>query len=182
MRFTAALVSAFVLCSTVAEARVYHGQPDLGLTAAVVAAGGGAQHFSSLRLMRAMAGPHLATELRILRNRHGAQAVADMPATLDFLIADALRVVTAKHIALPAPNPPPAKRHALVRAMWFAGVSGGTYDVGTMLERMLTHRVHQVIMADTDANPGIGHARNETAHIMLAEMMNDLAAADHLRR
>jgi hypothetical protein len=68
-------------------------------------------------------------------HRHGAQAVPDMPVTLDVLIADALRVVTAKQIVLPAPNPPPASRHALVRTMWFAGVSHNSFDVGTTLER-----------------------------------------------
>jgi hypothetical protein len=183
MKIAAAVImSAFVLSSSAAQARVYHGQPDLALTVSVVTAGGGPQSFSTLRLLRSVAGPNLARELRVLKNRHGAQAVADMPVTLDFLIDDALRVVTAKHIVLPAPNPPPASRHALVRAMWFAGVSHNSFDVGTMLERMLSHQVHHAIMADTDANPSIGHARNESAHILLAEMMNDLAAADHLRR
>jgi hypothetical protein len=66
--------------------------------------------------------------------------------------------------------------------MWFAGVSRNSFDVGTMLERMLSHHVHHVIMADTDADSSIGAARNASAHVLLGEMMNDLAAADHLRR
>lgn len=47
---------------------------------------------------------------------------------------------------------------------------------------MLSHKVHHVIMSDTDANPSIGASRNASAHVLLAEVMNDLAAADHLRR
>jgi hypothetical protein len=51
-----------------------------------------------------------------------------------------------------------------------------------MLERMITHPIHHTIMVDADAEPTVGPQRNAMAHILLTEMMHDLAVAHHLAK
>jgi len=175
---TTALVVAFVAGAgfSRAEAIVYDGAPDLALTSALVAAGGGPEHFSSLKLYTVLAGSSSTAETKKLTNQFGAADVTDAFAVFDFAIADVVRVATAKHIALPPPVPAPTDAKALATALYQAGnTTRGGWDVGYMLERLITHPIHHVIMHDIDAK--FGAKKNGSFHMVLAQMMDDLAVA-----
>ena len=159
-----------------ADAIVFDGTPDLALTAAMVAAGGGPAHFSSAKLFAVVTGAKQDAEAKKLTEQFGATDVADTFAILDFAIDDVVAIVTAKKIALPPPSPDPADAKALAVALYGAGVTkSGTWDVGYMLEHLITHPVHHVIMHDIDAK--FGSEKNGHFHMVLAQMMDDLAVA-----
>ena len=159
-----------------AEAIVYAGTPDLALTAALVKAGGGARNFSSLELFKVITKGSTAAEATKLTNQFGARDVKDTFAVFDFAIDDVVRIATVKHIALPPPAPDPTDARALAVALYKAGTTTtGSWDVGYMLEHLITHRIHHAIMHDIDAK--FGARRNEVFHIVLSQMMDDLAIA-----
>ena len=160
--------------SAPSEAIVYAGAPDLALTAALVKAGGGAQKFSSLELFNVVTKGSTAAEATKLTNQFGARDVSDTFAVFDFAIDDVVRIATAKHIALPPPAPDPTDARALAVALYKAGTTTtGGWDVGYMLEHLITHPIHHIIMHDIDAK--FGARKNEVFHIVLSQMMDDLA-------
>jgi hypothetical protein len=159
--------------SNPAEAIIYEGHPDLSLTASLVEAGGGPQHFSSAKLFAYLAGPHAGPEAAKLTREFGAAGVTDTFAVFDYAIDDALRVATAKGVALPAASPILMHPKELALALYGAGTSGsGKWDVGFMLEHMITHPIHHAVMGDIDAK--FGAAKNERFHIALTRLMTDL--------
>ena len=159
-----------------ADAIIYTGAPDLPLLSATVAAGGGPQHFSSLTLLKALAGPAAGEETRKLTTQFGKREVETSLAVFDFAVADALRVATAEHITLPKPNPSPSDARQLALALYQAGLTGnGHWDVGYMLEHAMSHPIHHVIMTDMDAK--FGAENNGRFHVVLAQMMDDLSMA-----
>lgn len=172
-------LAAFATCvpESRADAIVFSGTPDLALTSAMVAAGGGADHFSSVKLFAVITGEQRTAEAKKLTEQFGAADVANTFAVLDFAVNDVIDIVREKHIALPAPSPDPADAKALGVALYRAGLtSGGTWDVGYMLEHLITHPIHHVIMHDIDAKFGSEH--NGSFHIVLAQMMHDVSIAD----
>jgi hypothetical protein len=183
IRFLRALVPAatfaFVCVATIcgrADAIVYHGAPDLPLTSALVAAGGGPSHFSSFKLFKLVAGRATDAEAKKLTDQFGAADVKTTFAIFDFAVNDTIAVATARHIALPAPEPNPKNGKALAIALYRAGVTqDGRWDVGYMLEHLITHPIHHVIMNDIDAK--FGKDNNAVFHIALDQMMHDLAMA-----
>lgn len=167
---------AFAMAGGRAEAIVFTGSPDLALTSAVVAAGGGPHHFSSAKFFAALTGPRRSAEAKKLTDQFGARDVSDMFAILDFAIPDVVGIATAKHIALPPPAPDPSDAKALALGLYRAGITAnGTWDVGYMVERLISHPLHHVLMHDIDAK--FGPEKNAQFHIMLAQMMDDLAVA-----
>ncbi|GAC1307594.1 MAG: hypothetical protein NVS2B3_02480 [Vulcanimicrobiaceae bacterium] len=159
-----------------ADAILFEGAPNLALTSALVAAGGGPEHFSSMKLFKTVTGSLAGPEAEKLTKQFGSADVANTFAVFDFAIDDVIRVATAKHIALPPPSPDPADAKALAVALYRAGTTEkGTWDVGYMLEHLITHPIHHVIMHDIDAK--FGAANNGSFHMVLTQMMDDLAMA-----
>lgn len=167
--------AAFVVAGR-AEAIVFDGTPDLALTSAVVAAGGGPTHFSSAKLFAVLTGKKRSAETKKLTEQFGTSDVRDTFAIFDFAVDDAVGIVTSKHIALPPPSPSPRDAKALAYAMYGAGVTkSGVWDVGYMVEHLITHPIHHAIMHDIDAK--FGSKKNGEFHVVLAQMMDDLAIA-----
>ncbi len=159
-----------------AQAIVYDGTPDLALASAMVAAGGGPKRFSSRQLFHAVTGSLEAAEAKKLADQFGPADVANTFAVFDFAVKDVVRVATAAHVALPPPSPDPTDGKALALALYGAGITPtGKWDVGYMLEHMISHPIHHAIMHDMDAE--FGAARNGRFHIVLEQMMDDLAVA-----
>ena len=75
----------------------YLGAPDLPLTVAVVEAGGGAQHFDSLKLLGG--GEH--AEVQSLTQRYGKERVTAFVVTFNHAIDDALAAATQAGVKLP---------------------------------------------------------------------------------
>ncbi len=158
------------------EAGVYSGAPDLPLTLSMIAAGGGPAHFRSTTLVGTLAGPNTKAEVDKLTKQFGAKNVQSFLTVFDFVVADSLKIVTAKKIALPKdPKPDPKDGKALAAALYTAGVTGGRYNVEIMLDKLVSHPIHVQVMDDIDAKYG----RNEDAnyHVVLTQAMLDLKAA-----
>lgn len=175
---TAAFLAGLMALTLVsrADAIVYDGTPDLALTSAMVAAGGGPEHFSSFTLFNVVTGSQSGSEATKLTNQFGAADVKNTFAIFDFAVNDVIRIVTAKHIALPPPSPAPTDAKALAVALYQAGMTPkGVWDVGYMLEHLVTHPIHHVMMRDIDAK--FSADKNARFHIVLAQMMDDLAMA-----
>ena len=87
---------------------VYAGAPDLQLTLSMIQAGGGPQNFATVPLVRVLAGSKADAEIAALKKKFGDQAVTAFVTILPFAVADSLRIVKQKGIALPSthnPNP-----------------------------------------------------------------------------
>ncbi len=157
-----------------ARAVIYEGHPDLSLTAALVTAGGGPEHFSSQQAFALLTGSAADAEKAKLIKQFGADRITNAFAVFDYAIDDTIRIAGAKHIALPAPYPDPSNPKALALALYAAGTSGsGKWDVGYMLEHLISHPIHHAIMHDMDAK--FGMANNASFHIVLTQIVMDLA-------
>jgi hypothetical protein len=158
------------------SAGVYSGAPDLPLTLSVVVAGGGPAKFKTTTLLGVLAGPKTSAEVAKLSKQFGAKNVQSFVTVFDFVIADSLKIVTAKHVALPKqPKPDPKNGKALAAALYTAGVQDGRYNVEIMLDKLVSHPIHVQVMDDIDAKYG----RNADAnyHVVLTQAMLDLKAA-----
>jgi hypothetical protein len=158
-----------------ANAIVYRGDPDLALAVSLVQAGSGPSGFSSHLLFSRMFGNDAPAENLALKARYGASGEADFFGVMDYTVGDLLRIVKEKHIALPHPDPiAAASPRALATRLYEIGrAPEGKYDVGYMIERLMTHPIHHVIMRDIDAryDPYV----NATFHIVLTKVVFDAA-------
>jgi hypothetical protein len=153
---------------------VYTGPPALSVTLSMIEAGGGPANFSTPVLVKVLAGPKTAAELASLQAKFGADKVGNFVKVFDFVVADSLAIVKAKGIALPTtPRPDPSDGKALAAALWAAGQTGHGYNVEVMLDRAVSHPIHDQVMTDIDAKYGL--AADADYHAVLSQAMNDLA-------
>jgi hypothetical protein len=153
----------------------YLGPPDLPLTAAVVAAGGGAKHFNAHALLSVLTGPEDAAEVARLTQRFGKVRVAAFAATFDRAVDDVLTTATKAGVSLPKPPAYLADGGHLSAALIVAGMMrDGRFDVGYMLEHLVSRKIHVAIMHQLDADRSVGHQRNGDFHIMLTALMMNL--------
>jgi hypothetical protein len=158
---------------------VYTGAPALAVTLSMIEAGGGPKHFSTANLLKTLTGRLFSAEVAKLTRQYGKGQVAQFLKTFNFVVADSLRIVTAKKIALPSrPSPSPHDGAALAGALWAAGQTGQGFNVEVMLDRAVSHPIHLQVMTDIDARYGI--AADAQYHAILTTAMHDLAAAYHL--
>ncbi len=157
------------------QATRYLGAPILPLTAAVVTAGGGAKRFDSLRLFAVLTGPHEGAELAALTRRYGKARVRAFTVTFDHAIDDALTVATNAGVTLP-PAPSYLRDGGTLSAHLIAAgtMANGRYDVGFMLEHLISRKIHVVIMQQLNTDPAVGSVRNADFHAILASLMGDL--------
>ncbi len=163
-----------------ARAIVYNGDPNLKLTLAVVLAGGGPTNFDAAKLLGVLAGPNTSAEVAKLKGQYGDQRFQDFVSVFTYAIDDSLAVVTREKIALPSePDPAPTDGKALSAALYQAGMTpSGKWDVGYMLEGLISHPIHHVVMQDIDAK--FTPATNASFHVILTTAMQDLKAAYNL--
>ncbi len=174
----AALAAFLVLgMQSGASATVYRGFPHLHLTMAVVDAGGGAAHFDSHRLVQTLAGAEAQAENAKLIHQYGASRVDSFYSVFTFAVDDAMKKAHNMLIPLPkSPHPDPHDGKALATALYDAGVTpSGRYDVGYMLEELVSHQIHHDIMGDMDRQftPSV----NADFHVILTTAMHDLKKA-----
>jgi len=157
---------------------VYTGSPALPVTLSMIIAGGGPAKFSTLTLVHTLAGKLTGAEVAKLTKQYGKAKVGNFVKVFNYVVSDSLRIVTAKHIALPkTPNPDPKNGPALARALWGAGQTGRGFNVEVMLDRAVSHPIHLQVMRDIDARYGI--AADADYHAALNTAMHDLAGAYH---
>ena len=157
-----------------ASATVYHGLPHLHLTAAVFDAGGGRDHFSAHRLVRTLAGAGYTAENAKLNRQYGVARVNDFYRVFTFAIDDASKRANSFLIPLPkGAKPDPHDGRALSLALYGAGLTPARrFDVGYMLEVLMSHQIHHNIMGDMDKTftPPV----NGDFHVTLTTLMHDL--------
>src|SRR5579883_1441277 len=87
---------------------VYTGAPALPVTLSMILAGGGPADFSTLALVKTLAGDKTDAEVASLNKKFGAEKVGNFVKVFNFVVSDSLAIVKAKGIALPStPNPDP---------------------------------------------------------------------------
>lgn len=156
----------------------YRGAPDLALAVSLVVAGGGPAHFDAGKLVGVLAGPNTGAEVAKLTKQYGADNVKAFLSTFTYAINDTLKFITAHKIALPSPSPDPADGKALSAALYKAGIMpDGKFDIGYMLEHVISHEGHVAIMKDMNEDPSIGPKTNAMFHVILTQAMKDLKAA-----
>ena len=159
---------------------VYTGAPALPVTLSMVIAGGGPSHFSTLTLVKTLAGDKTSAELASLTNKFGKAKIGHFVTVFNFVVADTLKIVTEKNIALPkSPNPNPKDGKALAAALWGAGQTGNGFSVEVMLDRAVSHGIHAKVMKDIDAKYGL--AADADYHAVLNQAMHDLASVYGLK-
>jgi hypothetical protein len=160
---------------------IYTGAPALPVTLSMVEAGGGPADFSTVRLLKTLAGSAFAPEIAKLTQQYGKAQIGQFVKTFDFVVSDSLRIFKQKNAALPSqPNPDPKDGPKLAAALWGAGQTGQGFNVEVMLDRAVSHPVHLQVMKDIDARYGL--AADAQYHAILTTAMKDLAAAYHLQR
>lgn len=158
---------------------IYNGQPDLAATAALVQAGGGADHFSFQKALVAMLGEKTVNaEVAKLSKQYGKQEAEGFVNGMTFAVNDALKRATEKGIKLP----PPADLHgpALAKGLVRLGTApDGSFWAGYMFDHTISHPLHNQVMADIDAGPG--PKADATTHKILNQAMFDVAQAEGMQ-
>jgi hypothetical protein len=154
----------------------YRGKPDLGLTLAIVEAGGGPKHFDSKRLYWVLAGPHAKKEALKLQQLYGKARMAAFMQTFTYAMHDLVSLFAINHVTLPNhPRISPRNGAVMTTAIYRDGIMPtGKYDCGYMMEHLMTHPVHIVLMHDIDVAHGHGPAHNANFHTILTRMIADL--------
>lgn len=154
----------------------YRGRPDLGLVVAIVQAGGGPGRFDGNRLLTVLAGGNPKPELARLRKQYGKARVDAFVQTMTFSMVDLLQIFNENHVALPArARVSPGDGRAMALAIYHDGIMpNGKYDCGYMMEHLMTHPIHIVLMHDVDNVRGFGRSHNASFHTILTRAVVDL--------
>lgn len=159
---------------------VYTGKPMLKVTASLVAAGGGPANFSTAKAVTAIAGADLTNkELAKLTQQYGKEKVDQWVEVGDFAVADALKVATAAGVKLPKANLTPKKLGPELVKMGIDKKTN-TYYVEYMLDKLLSHGIHDKVMDDIDAK--FGEAADASYHKISNQAYFDLAQAMGMKK
>lgn len=154
---------------------IYTGPPALPVTLSMIMAGGGPSNFQTVTLVQTLAGSKADAEVASLKAKFGADKVTHFVTIFPFVVSDSLKIAKAKGVALPsAPDPDPKDGKALAKALWEAGQTGHSFNVEVMLDRAVSHPIHEQVMTDIDAKYGV--AQDADYHAVLNQAMHDLAA------
>ena len=158
---------------------VYTGSPALPVTLSMIVAGGGPSSFDTVALLKTLTGSKFDAELAKLTGQYGKEKIGNFVTVFNYVVSDSLRIVKAKHVALPKePSPDPKNGEALAGALWGAGNTPAGFNVEVMLDRAVSHPIHDQVMKDIDVKYGI--AKDADYHAILNTAMHDLASAYHL--
>lgn len=159
---------------------VYTGKPALQVTLSMVMAGGGPSNFKTVTLLKTLTGDKFNAEVGKLTKQYGKQKIDNFINVFQFIVSDTLKIVAQKHIALPkTPDPDPHNGPALAQALWSAGQTGSGFNVEVMLDRAVSHGIHDQVMKDIDAKYGV--AADADYHAILNTAMHDLASVYNLK-
>lgn len=154
---------------------VYTGKPALQVTLSMIEAGGGPSNFQTVALLKTLTGDKFNAEVGKLTKQYGKQKVGNFITVFNYVVADSLKIVKQKNVALPSdPSPDPHNGPALAQALWSAGQTGSGFNVEVMLDRAVSHPIHDQVMKDIDAKYGV--AQDADYHAILTTAMHDLAS------
>jgi hypothetical protein len=159
---------------------VYTGAPALPVTLSMIVAGGGPDKFTTIALVKTLAGDKTDAEVASLKAKFGDEKVGNFLKVFDYVVSDSLYIVGDKKIALPkTPNPDPKDGKALAAALWGAGQTGNGFNVEVMLDRAVSHPIHDQVMTAIDKKFGL--AADADYHAVLDQAMRDLATVYGLK-
>jgi hypothetical protein len=154
----------------------YRGRPDTALTYAILKAGGGSGRFDSAKLFHTLAGSHAKAEMHRLEHLYGKAKVAAFVQTFTFAMNELPGLFKLNNIALA--DPPANSFHRgrdIAIAIYHDGIMpNGKYDCGYMMEHLMTHPVHIVLMRDINLARAHGPQHNANFHIILTRVVLDL--------
>jgi hypothetical protein len=152
---------------------VYTGAPDLQAAVSLVVAGGPIGHFSIAKAITALAGAATANaEVAKLTKQYGPGKATLYITVQNFAVDDAVKRATAAGVKFPAPM---VKGAALAKRVTLLGLVNGTYYEGTMLDHLVSHPIHEAVMADIDNK--FGAAADANYHRVADQAHYDLAQA-----
>jgi hypothetical protein len=158
-----------------ADGPAYTGTPDLKTTSALVAAGGGAETWSTAKALTAMVGPTVVrTEVAKLQKQYGKANVASWLAVSDYSTRKAGAIATAQGVQFPE-APATLTGHKLAVALVTLGSGTGTFYNGTMLDHLVTHGIHSAVMDAIDVK--YGTAADANYHRISNQAFVDMAHA-----
>jgi hypothetical protein len=152
----------------------YTGAPALNVTASLVAAGGGAENYSTAKALVAMVGEDTVNaEVGKLTKQFGKKRVTRWLNVFDFAVDDALKMATAAGVTLP---------EAVLKGTDLAGTlvkasmgTDGTVYTEYLLDKAVTHKIHIKVMDDIDHK--FGARADEDYHLITNTALYDLAMA-----
>lgn len=152
---------------------VYFGKPALGVTGAVVKAGGGAKNFSFPQAMQATLGKvAVQAETNKLAKTYGKQQVNTSMEIMTYAVKDALKRATEAGVKMP--DPADLSGQALVKKLVELGTTqDGTFWAGYMFDHTITHDLHQQVALDMNAQ--FGSKAVSTAYKVMNQAMYDIA-------
>jgi hypothetical protein len=175
----AARIVGLILCVSLPGARAGAAAlaaPMSADFAALVAAGGGFDHFRTLTLIGVLAAPNANVEVAALTKRFGAQAVKTAIATADFAVADARRLAPAPFERARRPATDAISARALIATLIADGTSGRSgFTIERLSDRLVTHGVHARIERDVRAM--LGPNAGPTFRAVATQTLRDIAAA-----
>jgi len=152
----------------------YLGAPNLELASSLVAAGGSPEKFSIVTALRNLAGKKIANaELLKLTRQFGPGKIESFVKVQNFAVDEAVRDATSAGVKFPAPR---LTGTVLAVALTKAGLEGGTYYEGVMLDHVVSHKIHEAVMDAIDAQYGAKadanyHRIADQAHYDLAHAL-----------
>lgn len=154
----------------------YTGAPSLGVTAALVEAGGGAKAFQIQTALVSMLGQKTVNaEVAKLTKQYGQEAVKDWLDGLNLAVSDGLKRAGEAGVALPD-APADLTGTALARALVEAGTGpDGTFWAGRLFDKLLSHGIHNQVMKD--ANAARSEALDTNLHKVTNQAFFDVAQA-----
>jgi len=184
-RLLVAIAAAAMLLSPLASVRaatpttnryggpIYNGSPIGDVTAELLAIGGTPGNFSSVRTLNTLVGADTVTaEVKNLQARYGPDAVDRFIKVFDYTVNDAWSRAGKDNVAFP-----PAATlsdHDVAVALVQAGTAGdGTFWTGLMLDKLVSHKVHDQVMVDIDAK--YGEPADASYHKIANRLFYDIA-------
>lgn len=156
-----------------ADGDAFTGGPDLPAAVSLVVAGGPVGHFSIVTALTSLVGAAATKgEVAKLTKQYGATKVTSFVTVQNFAVDDAVKVATAAGVKFPAPT---LKGVALAKHVTMLGLENGTYYEGVMLDKLVSHAVHEAVMVDIDKK--FGAAADGNYHRIADQAHHDLAQA-----
>lgn len=155
---------------------VYDGPPALQVTAALVKAGGGPEHFNFAAALESMLGPKaVRKEVAKLQRQYGKAEVKGFISGMNYAVRDGLRRATEAGIRLP-PAPPTLHGVKLAQTLVKAGTApDGVFWAGYLFDHALSHKLHDQVMSDIDTR--VSEHADRVTHKILNQAMFDVAHA-----
>ncbi|HTU68936.1 MAG TPA: hypothetical protein VMF11_01330 [Candidatus Baltobacteraceae bacterium] len=133
---------------------------NLNLGSTLIATGGGAGSYSTIRAFDRMVGPDtVLTNENKIAAQYGQTNVNQFIRMFDYAISDAWKVAGEDNVSMPPPGQ--LSGQALATALVQAGMQqGGTFDIDHLFSQLFGAKVASQVMTDLNVRFGAGSSGN----------------------